>query len=136
MEKVPEVDPANAVDAAVLQRDRAYSFEFFNFTGDELLPSAPEPSSVLPDPTSSVDVPPSEHIPMRPRGDSIIFDPVSFQDGGIHEKNALLKARAPSIGSAAEGLLFDNKYTAANVRYVFRSACMLIVDFLFDLFLT
>ena len=29
----------------------------------------------------------------RPRGDSIIFDPASFQDGGIHEKNALEKAR-------------------------------------------
>lgn len=29
----------------------------------------------------------------RPRGDSIIFDPVSFQEGGIHEKNALEKAR-------------------------------------------
>jgi hypothetical protein len=28
------------------------------------------------------------HI-IRPRGDSIIFDPVSFQDGGIHEQAAL-----------------------------------------------
>ena len=33
----------------------------------------------------------------RPRGDSIIFDPVSFQDGGIHEKNALEKARLKEL---------------------------------------
>lgn len=29
----------------------------------------------------------------RPRGDSIIFDPISFSDGGIHEETALLKTR-------------------------------------------
>ena len=112
MDKVPEVDPANAVDVAVLQRERAYSFEFFNFTGDELLPAAPDT-----DP-SSMDDCHSDHLSMRPRGDSIIFDPVSFQDGGIHEKNALMKARATSIGSAAEGLLLDNKYTPVNNGYV------------------
>jgi len=33
----------------------------------------------------------------RPRGDSIIFDPASFQDGGIHEKNALEKARLKDL---------------------------------------
>lgn len=33
----------------------------------------------------------------RPRGDSIIFDPSSFQDGGIHEKNALEKARLKEL---------------------------------------
>ena len=33
----------------------------------------------------------------RPRGDSIIFDPASFQDGGIHEKNALEKARLKEL---------------------------------------
>ena len=31
-------------------------------------------------------------ITTRPRGDSIIFDPVSFSDGGIHEENALLRS--------------------------------------------
>ena len=28
----------------------------------------------------------------RPRGDSIIFDPMSFSDGGIHEEKALLRS--------------------------------------------
>lgn len=44
----------------------------------------------------------------RPRGDSIIFDPCSFSDGGIHEQRALLiKNRSSSIGSIneVEGLL-------------------------------
>ena len=33
----------------------------------------------------------------RPRGDSIIFDPVSFTDGGIHEENALQRLRQNSL---------------------------------------
>jgi hypothetical protein len=33
----------------------------------------------------------------RPRGDSIIFDPISFSDGGIHEETALKKTRRTSI---------------------------------------
>lgn len=33
----------------------------------------------------------------RPRGDSIIFDPISFSDGGIHEETALQRARRSSI---------------------------------------
>ena len=37
----------------------------------------------------------------RPRGDSIIFDPSSFQEGGIHEKNALEKARLRDLLPAA-----------------------------------
>ncbi len=32
----------------------------------------------------------------RPRGDSLIFDPASFQDGGIHEKNALETSFSPA----------------------------------------
>ena len=69
-------------------RDRAFSFEVFNFSeGADLLPvsvesSAPGHNTVL--------APVSEEPPRaRPRGDSIIFDPTSFQDGGIHETNAL-----------------------------------------------
>lgn len=33
----------------------------------------------------------------RPRGDSIIFDPISFADGGIHEEAALHKVRHNSL---------------------------------------
>lgn len=33
----------------------------------------------------------------RPRGDSIIFDPISFSDGGIHEETALRKLRRKSF---------------------------------------
>lgn len=73
-------------------RDRAFSFEVFNFAGgDDLLPNPVQSSSMLQTaPLAPVNV---EAPAKRPRGDSIIFDPASFQDGGIHEKNALEKAR-------------------------------------------
>jgi hypothetical protein len=123
-DKVEHVDSANAADLAVFQRERAFSFEFFNFAGDELLPAAPVSEDTaehqLPDPAVSgfMDHSDLEPIHQRPRGDSIIFDPVSFQDGGIHEKNALLKARAASIGSAADALMLENKFSTANTGYV------------------
>lgn len=79
-------------------RDRAFSFEVFNFGGDDLLPPARsvESSEPLPDAPSLSTA--TEDTPgTRPRGDSIIFDPCSFQDGGIHEKNALEKARMDEL---------------------------------------
>jgi hypothetical protein len=95
-------------DLAIFQRDRAFSFEFFNFTGDELLPAVQEPPNESTN-LSETDAPPLEADELvsmrRPRGDSIIFDPVSFQDGGIHETNALLKARAASVDSTTDGLV-------------------------------
>lgn len=62
-------------------RNRAFSFECFAFgiNADEPLPPLEGQD------TDSIST-------GRPRGDSIIFDPSSFQDGGIHEKNALEKA--------------------------------------------
>jgi hypothetical protein len=69
-------------------RDRAMSFEFFS-----LGINAEEPLPPAPDFSSSAD----HHFQQRPRGDSIIFDPISFQDGGIHEEKALMKSRASSI---------------------------------------
>jgi len=77
-------------------RDRAFSFEVFNFAGgDDLLPNPASSSSMLqPPPLAPVNV---EAPTRRPRGDSIIFDPASFQDGGIHEKNALEKARLKDL---------------------------------------
>ena len=77
-------------------RDRAFSFEVFNFGGDDdLLPNPVSSSSMLQAPSLA---PVSVEAPTRrPRGDSIIFDPASFQDGGIHEKNALEKARLKEL---------------------------------------
>ena len=69
--------------SSYMGRDRAMSFEFFSFGIN-----ADEPS-----------LPVSEHDEAvgRPRGDSIIFDPSSFRDGGIHEEKALYRSRTSSI---------------------------------------
>jgi hypothetical protein len=94
-DEAKEADPAPASGDLIFNpRERAFSFEFFNFQGDtdELLPSAPTPSSepsTLPHPGTNI---PEEQVARRQRGDSIIFDPASFQDGGIHEKSALLNS--------------------------------------------
>ena len=59
------------------------SFELFSFGiggGDDVLPPAAPSNAITATDASG-----------RPRGDSIIFDPVSFCDGGIHETNALTK---------------------------------------------
>ncbi|MGK3761434.1 MAG: hypothetical protein ACI8RD_013752 [Bacillariaceae sp.] len=91
-------DSQSADDLPIFQgRDRAFSFEVFNFAGgdDDLLPNPVSSSSLLQAPALA---PVSTEAPMRrPRGDSIIFDPASFQDGGIHEKNALEKARLKEL---------------------------------------
>jgi hypothetical protein len=98
------MDRPNTSSADDLQlfhgRDRAFSFEVFNFSGDELLPAPVESSSTFP--ASALDTVDEHFGPRsRPRGDSIIFDPASFQDGGIHEKNALEKA-ASAVPSHTE----------------------------------
>jgi hypothetical protein len=68
-------------------RNRGMSFELFNFAHGEILPSS--------DP---VDLKEEALNGGRPRGDSIIFDPVSFSDGGIHEENALQRLGHNSVG--------------------------------------
>jgi hypothetical protein len=99
-----EIEPMGAKsgeDLPIFQsRDRAFSFEVFNFSGDDdLLPVQVASSSPLHTPTLA---PVNEDTPKtRPRGDSIIFDPSSFQDGGIHEKNALEKARQKELAELA-----------------------------------
>jgi len=97
-------------DLAPFKRDRAFSFEFFTF-GDDLLPAPPvTPASTapLPEPAHS-----EENVSSRPRGDSIIFDPASFQDGGIHEKNAIIKVNAAKDTKAPKpGLLADSRLAA------------------------
>jgi hypothetical protein len=100
-----EIDPMGAKAGEDLPifhgRDRAFSFEVFNFSGeDDLLPVQVASSSPPPNTTLSQFV--NEAPPKtRPRGDSIIFDPSSFQDGGIHEKNALDKARQKEMAELA-----------------------------------
>lgn len=66
-------------------RIRGMSFELFAFTHNDSLPS------------DFVDLKEVALNGGRPRGDSIIFDPVSFSDGGIHEENALQRLRRNSI---------------------------------------
>jgi hypothetical protein len=65
------------------RRDRGFSFEFFSFgfDGDEPLPPIDENSSAVNTETNRGN---------RIRGDSIIFDPISFHDGGIHVTSALM----------------------------------------------
>lgn len=78
--------PDDTSGSAQTGRSRAFSFECFAFgiNADEPLPPLEQSSGVVPVPGDS-----GASIAGRPRGDSIIFDPVSFQDGGIHEQNAL-----------------------------------------------
>lgn len=112
---------ATADDLTLFRRDRAFSFEFFSFAGDDLLPAPPAPTAAttaLPEPTALVDTPMT-----RPRGDSIIFDPASFQDGGIHEKNAIMKVNAakqlettpPSL-LADPGLAVPNQARSSSMK--------------------
>lgn len=98
-----------------VNRDRGMSFEFFAFQSDEageigaISSITTGPRITLPNSTSNnggstvrfdtqntVDYglsPP--RTPNRPRGDSIIFDPRSFADGGIHETAALAALETP-----------------------------------------
>mmetsp|Transcript_71088 Transcript_71088/g.199402 ORF Transcript_71088/g.199402 Transcript_71088/m.199402 type:complete len:246 (+) Transcript_71088:1268-2005(+) len=110
MEKGEDVIPDIPEDLAPFKRDRAFSFEFFSFAGDDLLPAppaAPAPAPHLPDPPTTDGV-----VSSRPRGDSIIFDPVSFQDGGIHEKNAIIKVNAAKKFETNPPLLADSRLAA------------------------
>lgn len=73
---------ANSSSDIPAYRGRGMSFELFSFS-------------------TSLDSPSDLNIEAltggRPRGDSIIFDPISFSDGGIHEERALQKTRRTSI---------------------------------------
>lgn len=83
-------------------RDRAFSFECFAFgiNADEPLPPMSGPEGAHDQDLVAL---PST----RMRGDSIIFDPSSFQEGGIHEERALTtrESRGMSVDLEAAGLL-------------------------------
>lgn len=87
--------PPSSSAAACGRRDRAFSFECFAFgiNADE------EPLPPL-DPSFSTTARSSTGPNGRPRGDSIIFDPCSFRDGGIHEQNALERAHSATKAAA------------------------------------
>ena len=100
-------------------RDRAFSFECFAFgiNADEPLPplaeqAAMEQEASLAQQQDFVALP-------RPRGDSIIFDPASFQEGGIHEEHALTtrKARGMSVDLEAAGLLPPSTVSSAETQH-------------------
>lgn len=82
-------DVADNAMSNSFRRDRGFSFEFFSFGIDanEDLPPIPD---------SLVGSMPSGN---RLRGDSIIFDPTSFCDGGIHEESALMHTTQQEISA-------------------------------------
>jgi hypothetical protein len=102
-------------------RDRAFSFECFAFgiNADEPLPPIEQSSMHSPNLLESIG-----YTTRRPRGDSIIFDPSSFQDGGIHEQSALEKALglAPSVDvpaslpKARQSVAVPSVTTSSSVR--------------------
>lgn len=75
------------------RRDRGFSFEFFSFGINEDEPLPPAPATMC-----------GTHISQenRQRGDSIIFDPTSFREGGIHETSALLHIKQENDGQNME----------------------------------
>lgn len=83
-------------------RGRGMSFELFSFS------TSSEPADMKSEALNGG----------RPRGDSIIFDPISFSDGGIHDENALRKrlGSPPLNGNEEMELLNSNNNT--NVGYV------------------
>ena len=102
-------------------RDRAFSFECFAFgiSADEALPPLSEQSG-----GAGGEARQHEMLELpRPRGDSIIFDPVSFQEGGIHEEHALTTRETRGLSMDLNAASLNNavplpppsKYTPAPV---------------------
>eukprot|EP00578_Thalassiosira_sp_NH16_P027195 CAMPEP_0181085082 /NCGR_PEP_ID=MMETSP1071-20121207/5044_1 /TAXON_ID=35127 /ORGANISM="Thalassiosira sp., Strain NH16" /LENGTH=615 /DNA_ID=CAMNT_0023166869 /DNA_START=341 /DNA_END=2187 /DNA_ORIENTATION=+ len=99
-------DRGLSFEASRNARDRGFSFEFFSFGAGEdggqnnETPLSPVPSSSACDAAVAGQNAPSKNQ-QRPRGDSIIFDPMSFLDGGIHETSALLHIDQEGGGNRA-----------------------------------
>mmetsp|Transcript_9877 Transcript_9877/g.19695 ORF Transcript_9877/g.19695 Transcript_9877/m.19695 type:complete len:553 (+) Transcript_9877:277-1935(+) len=76
-----------------VNRDRSMSFEFFAFQMDEVEAAEEEEAGLHVDlgnlPMGSPLPPHTPSAGRRERGDSIIYDPKSFGDGGIHELKVL-----------------------------------------------
>lgn len=105
------------------RRDRGFSFEFFSFgiNEDEPLPPVP-PAYYNGGITTTTSYIPSQGN--RPRGDSIIFDPTSFRDGGIHETSALLQHVIPREENGAEVVGSTTSEAAAPASHQPEISCM------------
>ena len=91
-------------------RDRAFSFECFAFgiSADETLPMLSEGSTA-----SASEARQQEILDfLRPRGDSIIFDPVSFQEGGIHEEHALTTRESRGMSMDLDAVILNSSASA------------------------
>jgi hypothetical protein len=117
----PDDGSASGVgDIMVGGRHRAFSFECFAFgiNADEPLPPLESSSSMMasnsvvgdtPDFTSSsYSQTAMNSQTRRPRGDSIIFDPCSFQEGGIHEQTALERGCTSTGSTVANNTATNN----------------------------
>ena len=87
-------------------RDRAFSFECFAFgiSADEPLPPLSEQSAATGGEAREQEM---LELP-RPRGDSIIFDPVSFQEGGIHEEHALTTRELRGLSVELDAIIMSS----------------------------
>lgn len=84
--RLPQQVPGSAKQPQ--QRDRGFSFEFLSFDMNYLPDNVVSGGNLNATPSNQ----PNNNAMLsigRERGDSIIFDPMSFTDGGIHEENAL-----------------------------------------------
>jgi len=95
----PNENPSSRISN---QRDRGFSFECFTFglTYDDVVdnhePLLPPSSSAA---MTTPAFPPFTTTGNRLRGDSVIFDPTSFLEGGIHETSALMHIKQESINN-------------------------------------
>lgn len=85
-----------------IRRDRGFSFEFFSLGLNEDEPLPPLPISICGG---------SIFQGNRMRGDSIIFDPTSFREGGIHETSALMHINQNVKGENCGDILNSNEHT-------------------------
>lgn len=79
-------------DGSSTGRGRGFSIDFFAFgmNEDEPIPNnGSAAATATPHSSSNGGDEAGKVLTNRPRGDSIIFDPSSFGEGGIHEENAL-----------------------------------------------
>lgn len=100
-----------------LRRDRGFSFEFFSFgNDDEPLPPTP---LLMCDSNDGKQIN-SISIGNRLRGDSIIFDPISFCDGGVHDTSALLHIKQEDDYGFIDQLTNSNNQASSSEPHVFQ----------------
>lgn len=103
------------------RRDRGFSFEFFSFGINEDEPLPPVPPAYFSGGGMTSYIP---HQGNRPRGESIIFDPTSFRDGGIHETTAMLQHASPQEDTSIEVVGSTTSDNAAPTSHHQEMPCM------------